>query len=237
MTTATDLLTAGTKELMSASFSTGDFDTAQTLLESARDKAAATGDRQTEAAALAKLAMVLHYRALANNRDPSNADAEEALFREALTIQEHIGDQAGIAESLFGIGLVNQVLRRDWATALPLFRQALVLADQHADAYVRSECHRHIGFYYMSEEHDADKSLEHLHESQRLREQWGDPRSIAGGTLAIGQIELIAGRHADAAAHLRTALEQLQQAGVRGRHVEQATEWLRRAEAGEPAPI
>lgn len=230
------LLAEGTAALMAASFGQGAFDDAQAKLEEAGRQAVADGDRQTEAAALDKLAMVLHYRALNNNRDASNADAEEALFRQALTIQREIDDQAGAAESLFGIGLVSQVLRQDWDTAMPYYREALPLADQHADAYVRSECYRHLGFYYFAEEHDPDRALEHLHTSQRLREEWGDPRSIAGGTLAIGQIELLAGRHTDAAGHLRTAVEQLEQAGVGGRHAEQAAEWLRRAEAGEPAP-
>lgn len=234
--TAGKLLADGTEALMAASFGTGDFDGAQATLEAARRQAAADGDRQTEAAALDKLAMVLHYRALENNRDASNADAEETLFRQALTMQREIDDPAGVAESLFGIGLVRQVLRRDWATAMPYFQEALALADQHADAYVRSECYRHVGFYYFAEEHDADKALEYLHVSLRLREEWGDPRSISSGTLAIGQIELLAGRHADAAEHLRVAVEQMERAGVRRRHAEQGAEWLRRAEAGEPAP-
>ena len=119
---------------------------------------------------------------------------------------------------------------------MPYFWEALELADHHADAYVRSECYRHVGFYYFAEEHDADKALEFLHISLRLREEWGDPRSLSSGTLAIGQIELLAGRHEDAAEHLRTAVEQMKAAGVGGRHLEQGTEWLRRAEAGEPAP-
>jgi tetratricopeptide (TPR) repeat protein len=230
------LLAEGTKTLMAASFGQADFDDAQTRLEAVRDQAAAAGDRRSEATALTKLAMVLHYRALNNNRDASNADAEEALFQQALTIQREIGDQAGAAESLFGVGLVHQVLRQNWTAAMPYYREALPLADQHADAYVRSECYRHLGFYYFAEEHDADTALKHLHTSQQLREEWGDARSIAGGTLAIGQIELLAGRHDDAAGHLRTAAEQFAAANVGGRHAEQAAEWLRRAEAGEPAP-
>jgi tetratricopeptide (TPR) repeat protein len=230
------LLAEGTEALMAASFGLGDFDEAEATLQEACQQAAAAGDRRTEAAALDKLAMVLHLRALANNRDASNADAEEALFEQALTIQRKIDDQAGAAESLFGIGLVHQVLRQDWNAAMPYYREALPLADQHADAYVRSECYRHLGFYYFAEEHDADSALEHLHTSQRLREEWGDPRSVSSGMLAIGQIELLAGRHADAAVHLRTAVEQMQRAGVGGRHAEQSAEWLRRAEAGEPAP-
>lgn len=234
--TAEKLLADGKEALRTASFGTHDFDGAQAKLESARDRAATEDDRQAEAAALDTLAMVLHYRALENNRDASNADAEEALFRQALEIQRKIDDPGGIAESLFGIGLVHQVLRRDWATAMPYFWEALELADQHADAYVRSECYRHVGFYYFAEEHDADKALEFLHTSLRLREEWGDPRSLSNGTLAIGQIELLAGRHEDAAGHLRTAVEQMKAAGVGGRYLEQGTEWLRRAEAGEPAP-
>ncbi|MBS2539725.1 tetratricopeptide repeat protein [Catenulispora sp. NF23] len=234
--TAEQLLADGTDALMDASFSLGDFDDAQAKLEAARARAVADGDRRSEALALDKLAMVLHYRALENNRDTSNADAEEALFRQALATQREIGDLAGVAESLFGIGLVHQVLHGDWATAMPYYREALELADQHADAYVRSECYRHLGFYYFAEEHDADTALKNLHTSQRLREEWGDPRSIASGTLTIGQLHLLAGRHAEAARDLRTALEQMEQAGVGGRRAEQGAEWLRRAEAGEPAP-
>jgi hypothetical protein len=233
---AEKLLADGNEALMAASFSMRDFDEAQVTLVAARQQAVADGDRRSEAAALDKLAMVLHYRALENNRDASNADAEEALFQQALAVQREIGDLAGVAESLFGVGLVHQVLRQDWAAAMPFYWEALELADQHADAYVRSECYRHVGFYYFAEEHDADASLKHLHTSQQLREEWGDLRSISGGTLAIGQIELLAGRHADAAGHLRTALEQMAAAGVGGRRVDDATEWLRRAEAGEPAP-
>jgi tetratricopeptide (TPR) repeat protein len=236
MKTAGKLLADGTQSLMAASFGVGDFDDAQTKLESARQQAVADDDRRIEAAALDKLAMVLHYRALENNRDASHADVEEAMFRQALAMHREIDDLAGVAESLFGVGLVHQVLRRDWGTAMPYFRQALALADQHADAYVRSECYRHVGFYYFAEEHDVDKALEYLHTSQRLREQWGDPRSVSGGTLAIGQIELLAGRHADAAGHLRLAVEQMQRAGVGARHAQEGAEWLRRAEAGEPAP-
>ncbi|MEY9895227.1 tetratricopeptide (TPR) repeat protein [Catenulispora sp. MAP12-49] len=234
--TAEKLLAAGTESLMAASFALGDFDEAQETLERARQQAVTDDDRRAEAAALDKLAMVLHYRALENNRDTSNAEAEEALFRRALAIQREIGDQAGAAESLFGIGLVHQVLLHDWDTAMPYYREALPLADQHADAYVRSECYRHLGFYHFAEKHDADTALENLHISLRLREEWGDPRSVAGGTLAIGQIEMLAGRYEDAIGHLRTAVEQMERAGVGGRNAGQAAEWLRRAEAGEPVP-
>ncbi|HEX4725105.1 MAG TPA: hypothetical protein VH333_21515 [Pseudonocardiaceae bacterium] len=234
--TAGELLAAGTEALTAASFAMGDWADAQAKLESALRRAVADGDRRVEAATQDKLAMVLHYQALENNRDPSNADAEEELFRQALTTQREIEDLAGVAESLFGIGLVRQVLRRDWATAMPYYREALELANRHADAYIRSECHRHVGFYHFAEENDPDKALEQLAVSLRLREEWGDPRSISGGTLAIGQIELLAGRHADATEHLRAAVEQMARAGVGGRHAEQGAEWLRRAEAGEPAP-
>lgn len=222
--------------MTAAAFAMGDWADAQAKLESARQRAVADGDRKAEAAAQDKLAMVLHYHALENNRDPSSADAEEELFRQALTTQREIDDLAGVAESLFGIGLVHQVLRRDWAAAMPYFWEALELANQHADVYIRSECHRHVGFYHFAEENDPDKALEHLAISLRLRKEWGDLRSISGGTLAIGQIELLAGRHADAAEHLREAVEQMERAGVGGRHAEQGTEWLRRAEAGKSAP-
>src|SRR5687768_16613684 len=46
---------------------------------------------------------------------------------------ESMVDGAGIAASLFGMGLVWQVLRRDPGGSIGLFRAALPLAEEHTD--------------------------------------------------------------------------------------------------------
>jgi hypothetical protein len=52
------------------------------------------------------------------------------------------------------------VLRRDSAGAIPLFREALALADEHGDDLTRSEVHSHIGFHYLESVHLAEPSVE-----------------------------------------------------------------------------
>jgi hypothetical protein len=97
------------------------------------------------AAVLHQLGMLMHFQALDRGRDATLAADEEALFQQALRLRRAAGDLAGVAESLFGVGLVHQVLRDDSATAIPYFREALPLADEHAGDLTRSEVHRHVG--------------------------------------------------------------------------------------------
>ena len=63
---------------------------------------------------------------------------------------------------MFGVGLVRQVLGRDSAGAIGLFREALPLAGQHGDLITRSEIHRHIGFYHLVDEKNYDEALRYL---------------------------------------------------------------------------
>lgn len=231
--TAGGLLAAGADAMVEAAFRTGEFDRAEVMLESARSRAAADGDRATEAAAIDRLAMLMHFRALDQGRDAAGADAEEALFQQALAIRREIGDQAGVAESLFGVGLVHQVLRRDWDAAMPCFREALALAEAHGDDLLRSEVHRHVGFFSMVKDVEPERAVHHLRISLELRERWGDPRWIPSGKLALGQAELVAGRRPEAIEHLRQAVRLAREAGLRERRIQVAEEWLRRAESGE----
>jgi tetratricopeptide (TPR) repeat protein len=234
---ARDLLAAGAHALIEAAFRTGDYAGAETLLRTALACARADCDRAAEAGALDRLAWMMHFQAIDRGVDASQADAEEALFQEALAIRRDLGDPAGEAESLFGVGLVQQVLRRDWTAAVPLFRQALALAEERGDALIRSEIHRHIGFFHLVEDVDLDLARRHLRRSLELREQYGDPRWTPGGTLALGQAELVAGRPEEAVRLLRAAVRQARDARLLPERIAQAEEWLRRAEAGEtPTP-
>jgi hypothetical protein len=106
------------------------------------------------------------------------------------------------------------VLRADWATAMPFYQEALALAERYADEMVRSEVHRHIGFFHVYAAGDAEPGLRHLRMSQVLRERYGDPRRVATGTLALGEAELAAGHRREAVRLLTEAVHQARAAGL-----------------------
>lgn len=227
-----DTLAAGAEALTEAAFRTGDFSVAEKLLDEA---SAAASDPAAEAAVLHQRGWLMHWRALESIVDGrvtgADSDAEEALFQRALGLRRELGDRAGEAASLFGVGLVRQVLRRDTAGSIGLFREALALAGEHGDLITRSEIHRHIGFFHWVEEKNHDEALRQLQASQRLREEHGDPRWIPSGTLSIGQVLLAAGRREEAVETLRAAVEQSRAAGLRPERTARAEEWLARATA------
>jgi tetratricopeptide (TPR) repeat protein len=227
---ATDLLADGWEALAEAAFRTGDYADAEAALAAARDAAGRDGDRASEAAALHRLGMLMHFQALDRGVDATFAGDEEALFQRALEIRREIGDLGGVAGSLFGIGLVHQVLRGDWDAAMPYFREALAL-DEHADLLDRSEVHRHVGFFYLVKEVQPEKAVEHLRISLDLREAYGDPRWTYGGLIALGEAEVEAGRRPEGVAHLRDAVRIAREAGIRADRLARAAETLRQAEA------
>jgi tetratricopeptide (TPR) repeat protein len=230
---ASELLAAGTEAMYEGAFRTGDYGDAEMMLEAARRRAEADGDRGALAAAIDRLGWLMHFRALDRDREGADSDAEEALFQQSLDIRRELGDQAGVAASLFGLALVHQVLRQQSAAALPYLREALELAELHADPLLRSECHRHVGFHYLVVEVKPEDAVRHLRRSLELRHQWGDPRWVPSGTLALGWAEFAAGSREEGIEHIRQAARQARAAGLSPRRVEAAEDWVRRAEAGE----
>jgi tetratricopeptide (TPR) repeat protein len=224
------LLAAGNEAMLEAAFRTGDYLPALHMLETARQRAQHSGDLPHEATALTRLGMLAHFMALGGDLTAADWAGEATLFEDALAIQREIDDPAGAAESLFGLGLVHQVLRGDWETAMPFYREALTLAEQYADEMVRSEVHRHIGFFHVFVAGDAEPGLRHLRMSQVLRERYGDPRRIATGTLALGEAELAVGNRAEAVRLLREAVHQARAAGLSAQRIGWAEQALRDAE-------
>ncbi|WP_157987587.1 tetratricopeptide repeat protein [Jiangella endophytica] len=232
-------LPRGAEPVLAAAFVTGDFDAADAALAASLSTAQAAGDQVAEAATLHWQAMALHYRVIDGGRAalaelaPSSIEAEEALFTRALDLRRAVGDRAGVAESLFGVGLVHQVLRDDWDAAMPYFREALAEAGAHGDLYTRSETYRHVGFFHLVVSGRPDEAVDHLRRSLELRVELADPRLLASASLSLGQALLVAGRRDDGLAALRDAVDQAAGAGLRPVWADGAAGWLRRAEAGE----
>lgn len=221
-----------------AAFRTGDYAEAEAIFTGLLDRARAEGDRALEAAALDRLGMLAHFRALTpsgiTRATPATSEAsryEQGLFEQALEIRRELGDRAGIAESLFGLGLVHQVLHEDWDTAMRCYRESLELAEEHGDLLLRSEVHRHIGFYHTAGDLQSDLALHHLRISHELRAELGDARWIPGGTMALGLAELTDGLREQGLAHVREALRQAREARLSPERIAWIEHFLQEASA------
>jgi tetratricopeptide (TPR) repeat protein len=234
---ATEALVAARAALEQAYFRTGDYDAATDLAAQALEDARASGDRAAEAAALAQEGMVLHYRAIElppNERAEIDHGPEQELFEQALALRDEIGDAEGRAESLFQLALVDQVLRRDGASAAPRLQEAAAIVEElpEADPYLRSEIHRHLGFDLLLRQERADDAILHLQTSLELRRVLPERGRTFSGLLALAMAERLAGRDDDARAHAREALAIAGAERLRRRHVAAAENELRAAEGG-----
>jgi tetratricopeptide (TPR) repeat protein len=236
------ILAEGDDALTEAAFRTGDFDRARELLESARDEAASGADVAAQARSLDLLGLLMHYENITTLMggsavDPDAIDAEERMFRQALSCWQQLGEPVGAAQSLFGLGLVFQVLHSDWMTAMPYYWQALGVVsdpDAKADPYLRSEVHRHVGFYFLVEAQQPGEAERHLQISLDLREEIGDSRRIPSGLLALGQAVFESGGRDRAVELLRRAVAEARAAELMPERIRDAERALAEAE-GEPS--
>jgi tetratricopeptide (TPR) repeat protein len=183
--------------------------------------------------------MLLHYRAIelsAEERAGIDPGVEQELFEHALAVRRELGDAEGVAESLFQLGLVHQVLRRDGETAAPYFREALdlVASEPDADPLLRSEIHRHVGFDLLLREGRHDVALEHLRTSLDLRRELDERGWTVSGLVALAMAERVAGLRDQALGHAGDALELAWAEGLRERFAAAAESELSAArDAGE----
>jgi mannose-6-phosphate isomerase-like protein (cupin superfamily) len=231
---AASLLAAAEDAMAEAGFRTGDFGRAGELIAAAQAAAAHSGDERAAAHAKDLLGLILHYQnitvLMAGGQLPdADITAEQQAFADALAEWTELGDPSGMARSLFGLGLVQQVLMRDWAAAMPLFWQALDLG-YRADLYTRSEVHRHVGFYYSVEAGQPAEAVRHLRLSLEYREALGDPRRIPSGLVALGEAELAAGNPERAVELLREAVVRARAARLLPARIESAEQALAEAE-------
>ncbi len=235
----TELLAAAEEELAEAGFRTGDFTQVRELLAEGLARTEQAGDLAGRAGALDLLGMVAHYdnitKLISGDRVPAEEiDAEERLFRQAVAAWQVVGQRPATAQALFGLGLVYQVLHSDWTSAMPYFWQALELVavnDAGTGLYLRSEVHRHVGFYFLVAAEQPAEAVRHLQLSLDLRNQLGDPRRIPSGQVALAQAELAAGHRDRAIELLRAAVVQSREAGLLAHWIEDAERALREAEA------
>jgi tetratricopeptide (TPR) repeat protein len=238
MQPTSELLARARAALPDAAYRTGDFDAVEALLTDALRRADAEGDRASEAAALDQLGELQHVRVIDRPRDEwpgIDHGPERERFERALAIRRELDDRAGVAESLLHLGWVHQVLFGDGATALPLFREALHLAEPDGNPHVRSELHRHIGFHIALDEGQPEAALPHFRTSLDLWRSGGEPAHVIHGLVALARCESMAGQHEEALVHSQEALDLVRAGSYRPRVVNGAEAARRVVEAALPA--
>lgn len=232
------LCASADEALIEGAFRTGEFAEAKRLFSQAQVAGEQAGDLAGQARALLGLGMIEHHRNIARlvaGDAVADADvaAEEELMRRALAQWQETGEAAGTAVALFGVSLVFQVLRRDWAAAMPYLWQAFGLAEavgESGDLYGHSEICRHVGFYYLGKDVRPAEAVRQLGHSLALRERIGDPRRLPSALVALGEATMAAGNPRDAAGLFGRAVTLAHETGLLPWRIRDAEESLRQAE-------
>lgn len=237
--TLAELLDAAQEAWIESGFRTADFDGAQRIAEAAYAAAVELESRAGQARASLLLGYILHYRLITvliagGTLDPAAVPVEQEHFSRALSLYEPLNDPVGVANALFGLGLVEQVLRDDWDAAMPYYRRAEALLpalESAGDLYTRSEIHRHLGFYHLVVTEQPAEAARELQTSLDLREQDGDARRIPSGLTALAWAERAAGNPGRAVDLLRRAASAAREAGLIPERIADTESELREAEA------
>lgn len=226
--------------LLEAAFRTGSFEQAEQSARTAERSAQSRGQHSAVARARVQLGLIRHYESVLRRgrRLDAGADAaaaeEEALFRSALALSEAVADKACAAAALLGIGLVEQVTRRDWNEAMPYYRRAEALSPElraAGDPYTESEIHRRLGLYYVVADAKPDRAVHHLGLAHAIVVQAGDERLIPSGLAALSAAHRGRGAYARAVSLAEEAVRRAREAHLSAWWVAEAEQELRAARA------
>lgn len=173
--------------------------------------------------------MALHTDYLAERATEPAGELD--CFQRGLRLRRQAGDERGVAESLFQIGLVHQVVRGDSAAALPWFEESYARARKAADPVLVSYAVRHVAFCRL---HAGDRAgaRDGLQESLRLREQAGFIPGAAMALAALAEVVAGDGQRQDAVALLGRAREILASLGA-AEHAAWVDQQLAEVQAGQ----
>lgn len=229
-----ELLALAREAWLEAAFRRGSFARAEEPARAAERCAQARGEHAGVARARVQLGLIRHYQCLLRRcagvpDEDAAAAAEEELFRSALILAEAVGEQACAAAALFGLGLVEQVMRRDWNEAMPYYRRAEALIPalrRRGDFYTESEIHRHLGLYFLLADPRPERAVHHLGLSHAVRLQGHDARLIPSGLTALAAAERARGEYARAAHLAREAARRADELALGPTWIEDAAQEL-----------
>ena len=184
------------------------FDQALTLAESTKDESL-IGDIYDA------IGFSIHVAYLGGDRsqEPKN---ELEFFERGLELRKKAGTTGQIAESLFHIGLVFDVIRKDYDQALPYHEEAYKLACEVEDKVIASYAIRHIGFVRLAAE-EVTAAHQALAESLALREAVGFIPGVAFALAALAHVDVLEGNKTKARERLESARKILEALGSTSR--------------------
>lgn len=184
------------------------FDQALTLAES-------TKDEHLIGNVYDALGFSIHIAYLGGDRsqEPKN---ELEFFERGLELRKKAGTTGQIAESLFHIGLVFDVIRKDYDQALPYHEEAYRLACEVEDKVIASYAIRHIGFVRLAAEEVA-AAHQALSESLALREAVGFIPGVAFALAALAHVDVLEGNKTKARERLESSRKILEALGANSR--------------------
>jgi tetratricopeptide (TPR) repeat protein len=161
------LLNYGNTLTIKTLFENAPVEKALSLLENAHQLAVTLADEQLIADTLDGIGYA-HYISASSKRD-GDPHMFLAYFQEALERRKALHDDRGISESLFHLGLTNDVLGQKEA-ARSFYTQALQIAQQQNYPLEASYVLRHIGFHEQMQG-NLSQAQQYFTESLHLRTQ------------------------------------------------------------------
>jgi tetratricopeptide (TPR) repeat protein len=163
----------------------------------------APGDPAVQAFVLDRKGLKLHGEFL-RDRNSGEPPDELSLFEQALAIRRELGDEAAIAESIFHVGLVHQIVRGDQEGSRPFFDESYERARAAGDRLLMSYAIRHVAFCDQ-EAGDLERAEAGFRESLTLRVEAGWVPGIAAAQLGLALLLEERGAHDEAVELARAA--------------------------------
>lgn len=180
------LLQYGKMLTSSIFYSHGDAKEAFAVLARAKQLAAFLADEQQEAEALDLRGFANYYQLVMTGEGASNTAL--AYCQQALERREALGDQRGVSEPLFHLGLIYENGDQpDLEKALPSYHRAYQMTRQYGYRLEQSYAARHLGGLAEGRG-DLDQARQYFEESLALRREIGFKIALPFSHLAAGGI-------------------------------------------------
>ncbi|GHO87440.1 hypothetical protein KSZ_54460 [Dictyobacter formicarum] len=153
----------------------------------------------------------------ASNRREGDPSLLQGYFQEALERRQALQDQRGCSESLFHLGLIEDIIDQP-EQAHRYYTQALQLARQHNHPREAAEALRHLGFQAQRQGRPAE-AQQYFRRALRMAEQSEMQVYIPFAHVALADVYLEQKELDRASEHARKALELAQSMDIKRAHI------------------
>ena len=166
-------------------------DKRKNALEKAQELAEKSGSKALLGDVYDAMGFSLHAAYLESDRS-KEPEQEMDFFKLGLDLRKEHGSSSHIAESVFHIGLVHDVVRQEYDKALPYHQEAYKLAMEADEKLTMSYAIRHIGFTKLANE-DIAGATEAFTESLELRQSIRFVPGVAFALATLARVSKMSG--------------------------------------------